>query len=411
MDDNFAFLKDIDLTYFSICADIEKNARVRPLYAAKSVRTLLESIVINELQRYRLAKEDQLFKNLRNLKQADPTFYNRLGRVEYEVVKGNGRPSRTQNASMYFLKDVGNAASHVHSSDDFYARLSYETIAKALKAFHQFFRLRYADDHVVIKPFREESVPLEQYIIQDSYVPNDSKRSQCIREYRGIRKRGEYSKALFYSVIREYDPEGMDKLFLNRNIDAFSEVYSFAYPNGVGVRNINAVDEQYANFFIAYDFDRPVIGLEEFLKTHELSVKDRVSLCKQIADTIQLFHLADNPIYHRMLSYESILVSDYTDREVGYRPYVFKFDFAKITGINDGTVYKQLSDAGALETVKLARYRAGSLSPEASWDKDDIYSLGVLFTDVLLNHVSSKEISEKTFQELEKAGVSDSLFT
>ena len=110
-----------------------------------------------------------------------------------------------------------------------------------------------------------------------------------------------------------------------------------------------------------------------------------------------------------MLNYESIMISDFTDRNEGYKPYITKFDFAKITSITEGTVYKNLTEAEAKESAKLSRYKLESVTPNSKWDKVDIYSLGVLFVDIMLNGVSTKAITKNTFEELIDAGISDGM--
>ena len=49
------------------------------------------------------------------------------------------------------------------------------------------------------------------------------------------------------------------------------------------------------------------------------------------------------------------------------------------------------------------------MTPNSKWDKVDIYSLGVLFVDIMLNGVSTKAITENTFEELIDAGISDGM--
>lgn len=413
---NFAFMKDINSTYYKYLDDIEKEARIKPKNAARNCRSLLERFIDDLFTKNNIPKEEELYKNLRNLMN----YSKRLGlpkinNVEFEVVDMNNKISVKSNNGLYYVKDLANAASHEGlptKEDQQFVVLSSHAIIKALRVFDNLF-VGYYKQRLQGKKtkFLDANVPLGEYEILTSYVPADTDRSKCIMEYMTSRKIGEYSKARRNALVREYLPNEMEKLFLNRNIDTFSDVNPYIYSDGVTVIRLNQIEEPHAHFFIAYEFadDRPVEPLAKFLKKTSLDLKNRVDICLKIARLMSKFHNAQDPIYHRMLNYESIMISDFTDRNEGYKPYITKFDFAKITSITEGTVYKNLTEAEAKESAKLSRYKLESVTPNSKWDKVDIYSLGVLFVDIMLNGVSTKAITENTFEELIDAGISDGM--
>ncbi len=412
MSSNFDFLKEINPDIFSVLSEIEKESRIKPISAGRNCRTLLDMIVDEVFSFLGIHRQARLADDLVEWRKADPQLFSQLKTVEFDVYDLNNKRMRKQDCGLFFIKDLANFTSHISGSKTFVdpsPRPCYKSLATALRAFHDFFRIYYAGRELKILPFNESLIPVGEYEIQERYVPADTNRSKCDFEYKAIRRTGTYSRAFVYAIIREYDPDEMDRLFLSRNIDAFSESLRFTYSNGVSVKALNSFDEKNASFFMAYEFVRPVTFLEPFLKNTHLEIWDRINLCYRIAGAIKLFHDAEDPIYHRMLSYESVVVSDFTDEKLGYHPYIIKFDFAKITSIKEGTVFKQLSDAESLETMKLARYRTDELSPETKWEKVDIFSLGVLLIDILRNSVSSNGITEKTFEELEDEGVSNEL--
>ena len=409
-------MKDINSVYYKTLDYIEKEARVKPKNAARNCRSLLESFIDDLFKKNGISKEASLSKNLKILTQNSK----RLGipwidNVKYEVVDVNNRITQQESQGLYYIKDLSNSASHEGFTTENGKKsviISSQAVIKALRVFHNLFAGYYRQRLKGQKAkFLDTNVPLGEYEISQCYIPADSERSKCIMEYMASRKTGEYSKARRYALIREYLPNEMERLFLNRNVDTFSEANPYIYSDGVSVVKLNQIEEPYANFFIAYEFadERPIIPLAKFLKKNTLEMKDRIDICLKIAKSISKFHNANDPIYHRMLTCESILISDFTDKNEGYKPYITKFDFAKITSITQGTVYKNLTEAEAKETAKLSRYKSETVTPDSKWDKVDIYSLGVLFVDIMLNGVSTKNITENTFEELIDAGISDGM--
>lgn len=412
MSANFDFMKEINTQYFTELNEIERFARVKPREAAMHCRTLLEFFIGDVFAKHKIKKEEKLNDNLRKLLNNIWLEMPAVDHVEYDVVDMNGKVSTIRGNGLYYIKDLGNASVHEGlptKKGDTKVVVSSAAVIKALRVFHSLFSSYYRNRLRGRKiSFRDTNVPLRNYDIVKSYVPVDTERSKCVKEYIATRKTGEYSKEVRYALIREYIPSEMDSLFLNRNIDAFSESYKYTYSSGVTVEKLNEISEPYADFFIAYEFPRSFTPLDKFLK-NTLSMKERVQICKRIAESLDKFHNAESPIYHRMLTYDCIMVSDFTDENDGYRPYITKFDFAKITSITEGTVFDNLSEAEAKESLKLSRYKLETVAPDSPWDKVDIYSLGVLFVDVLQKRVSTKAISVETFEELIDAGISDNM--
>lgn len=88
----------------------------------------------------------------------------------------------------------------------------------------------------------------------------------------------------------------------------------------------------------------------------EMDLGKRVKLCKRIADSFYDLHNYEVPIYHRLLSHESIYVCDFGKEWV---PYIVKLDFAKIDSADMATVFMDvLSAKEALEEAKLTKYIA-----------------------------------------------------
>jgi len=411
---NFAFLKGINDSYYNDICSIEKNARTQPKVAAQKCRDLLENFVHDVQRENNIAQKKGLHGDIVSVvsdkKKGVPGLIPKLSPVKFEAIDYSGTIKEENSAGIFFLKKVGNAGAHrglPTKGGESFAVINSDVILLALRKFHELFKSFFKDNLKGQKiVFQDMNVPIGEYSILTRYIPVDSERSGCIAEYRAEKTIGRYGTKQIYAVIREYISNEMDSLFLNRNIDAFGEAYEHVYKEGVSVRNLNDVSEPYANFFVAYEFPDEVVQLDKFLKKNKLNLKDKIQICKDVAESLYGFHVLESPVYHRMLNHTCIMISA---EEGMYKPYITKFDFAKITSIKEGTVYRNLSAAEEKETVKFSRYKIDDLSPDSNWEKIDIYSLGVLFVDIMLNGVSSRGIDEKTFDDLIDAGISDGM--
>lgn len=312
-----------------------------------------------------------------------------------------------------FLKRFGNACSHAGENPT-NVRVDYEHVYKCLKGYHLFLRKYYSKRISKDTPdFIEEFMPIDEYYIEESYVPRDTFRSKCIREYFSYTLDSKGSKA-FYAILRLYNKEDLNEEFILRNTDAFVEASKMSIssvPEGMtGMRELIPYNNKESTFYIiAYRFNRKPEKLREsLLKNMELD--KRVMICKRIADCFYNLHRSDVPIYHRMLTDESLYLCDFGQR---WEPYIIKFDFAKIVFEDDlRTVIQQaISAKDRLQDLKQIKY----LAPEwaniqgtsnTDWDKIDIYSMGILFADILGAKIG---VRATDIEELEELDVSDEL--
>ena len=410
---NFAFLKEINSELYQSILVMEENARIKPVYAAQECRRLLNTFISIVQKKHGIKPGDNEHENLLSITKSIHTGLDRVPQVQYKVIDMNGVVSTASSNCLFYLKEVGNSGAHKGKPNKpgvKYVLLGSAAIIKALRAYYDLFTLYYRSRiNNARTQFLDANVPLGKYSIKTHYVPTDADRSKCIMEYTAQKDLGTYSKKQATAIIREYDPRYVDDLFLNRNIDAYSEALEYTYSNGVKVGHLNNPDEEFANFYIVYEFVDEVVPLDKFLKKNKLQIKDRVQICKKLAEALSKFHNAEFPIYHRMLNYTCIVISDFSNSDGGYVPYITKFDFAKITSIKAGTVFNNLSEAEAQESKKFSRYKVDIINPDTDWAKVDIYSLGVLFVDIMLNNVSTRPITDKTFEDLIDAGISDEM--
>ena len=146
---------------------------------------------------------------------------------------------------------------------------------------------------------------------------------------------------------------------------------------------ISTIENTKSSFYIvAYHFEETPQPLSsELLKTFDM--KSRLFICKELARYLAVLHPVK--VYQRLLSYESVYICDCSAHGKGLRPYLVKFDFAKIES-RDGemlTIHKQALEAKeVIPFNRIKKYIADDWE-DGNWEKADIYSLGVLFCDIL----------------------------
>ena len=308
-----------------------------------------------------------------------------------------------------FLRMFGNACSH-SQKEEWWPRIDFENVVKCLMGYRLLF-LRYYKTQIpkVVGSFERDLMPIENYYIIKSTVPADQNRSRCDREFEAFTL--DSRKNIYeYAIIRQYDKSNVDREFLLRNADVFLEASRdiiVGIPDGfASFRTIVGLEDTHSSFYLtAYLFRyEPKPLCRDLLFT--ASIAQRLDLCLSIAKCFANLHGAEDPIYHRLLTYDSIVVCIYKGKLV---PYIIKFDFGKLT-ITDQytTVFQQARQAEAKmkKENSLTKYLAPEWSritdtKRVDWGKIDIFSLGVLFSDILIGRFDTPDVSFDQLEELE----------
>jgi len=352
--------------------------------------------------------DEAFLKDMNCLRGNNKTILPSLGEVQYKCEDGS-----TSTCDYYdFMRKFGNSCSHSENKPR-NPLINYENVIRCLKGYHLLLRKYYSDKISKDTPaFNENLMPIEdEYHIYNAYVPSDTSRSKCMKEFLGYIKDSQGEKA-FYVVLRMYNKADLNQKFILRNADTFVEASKLSIssvPEGM-TRMVEVTkygDNNSSFYIIGYIFNKePQMLTDNILKSIDLG--KRVKMCRRIADCFYNLHTSEVPIYHRMLSYESIYVCDYGKE---WAPYAIKFDFAKIdygdvarTVIEDAVRAK--SKVRELKQLKYLapEWNIGQESSQRDWAKMDIYSLGILFSDILIGKIDTKAAS---LDELEELGLSD----
>ncbi len=426
---NFDFLRDINQPLYAAIVRAESLSRIDFIDCGHKSRQACEIFInsvlkdkgldgkisgdlftkISTLQDETLLKQSGYLKGSQSL-SAKPILPD-IGSVDF--VSNSGKTNLDCNY-YDFLRRFGNACSHPEQKP-YDPKINFSNVVKCLQGymllFYNYYSSQISEDEDL---FDADSMPIGQFYIDRSFAPNDKSRSKCKREFWGHSLDTRQNIA-YYVILRLYDKNDVNNNFLLRNSDVFTEASREAIsgiPEGMtSFQTIAGLDNTASSFYITAHLFRyePLPLSSELLKN--ISIQQRVRLCLDIASCFNNLHNASEPIYHRMLTYDSIVVCNFKNVLI---PYVIKFDYGKMSDEDQyKTVFKETKRAEQyiLKDQSLTKYLAPewntiSDSSTVDWSKIDIYSLGVLFSDILAGRFDSNLIS---FEELEDLDLSDNL--
>lgn len=431
MESNFSFIKDKFPETYEYLFAAEKAVRTAQ-DQTKNIRLALESLVTEHseaigakylFEKYRkrlkknhltlelkikLCRSEEILKSLKwDRGVILPNIGPQIGRITCTLINGQVNKMTAYD----FLRRYGNSGSHVASdNEDIFIEITYKTSIKALSTFHVILKelcndksfSRQDSQEIMIQTssvqFDENMMQIQSqehlYVI-DNYLapPADAPMSKCQIEFKAHFDRSGSRGGTQYALIRQYDKNDVDEkdmTFLLRNVDTMQktqdELVNSFLPCMITPIEISTFENLNSPFYIvAYHFQEEPHALSTEL-LEKLDVKTRLSICTELARGIAELHQMG--IFQRLLSYVSVYVCDYSSRGQGWRPHLVKFDFAKLTSSGKGddmaTVKDQVEDAKR----QISRESLRKYIPELDWkgelwEKVDVYSLGVLFCDIL----------------------------
>lgn len=426
---NFGFIYSINRNLYNKLYSAEMYSRIDFNRCGQDCRSALEIFINTIIKKKGLVNQLEgleLFRKVEKLRSEsflrEEGFLNQgerieekcilpsLGKVKYE----REDKKKTQMDYWDYMRRYGNRGSHVSvkPSDP---RQTYSNSVKCLKGFFKALKIIYKNQIPSdTGDFDENKMPIGEYCVYSSHVPSDSVRSKCEREFLAYTK-DENGDKNFYAILRLYNKQDADDVFMLRNQKCFSEAAKMSLssvPEGMTrLREIIPKDSSNSSFYIiSYIFNQKPSPLNnEILSTMDLN--QRVRFCGRIVNCLENLHTSPIPIYHRMLNYECIYACKIRSEWI---PYIIKFDYAKIVSKAPiGTVYANAVKAkGKLNERSLNKYLPpewDSITQDAGdkeWSKVDIYSLGILCSDILVGKIENQVVS---LDKLEELGVSDEL--
>lgn len=407
---NFAFMHDIDRDFYKDLIKMERNARIDVSSVGNPLRKALERFVALVISTYNLESYFSgytlLAEKIERLGEAQTLQYAKLMNrdktfpqnellpfysqtVSYAAFNRNGEERTFTDPIYTFLRKFGNAFSH-EGDQTSEPKKNYKNLLRSLSLLHKILVAFYGLQN--IPKFDEYKMPIGEYIV-DSYSEPEDKNSKCATEFRAhsIDRDGNPE---FYALLRLYRRSNLDANFMLRNRECFvvaAKESEAGVPEGMTrMRELTPRDSTNEFYIIAYIFNQEPQPLSNGLLA-QMELPQRLELCKRLARSLATLHNAENPIYHRLLSYDSIYVCR---RKDSWRPYIVKFDYAKIDMQSRSSIVTVRAQATAatqaqMELAIQARYiprewpEKEDEDPDVDWGKVDVYSLGVLMLDIL----------------------------
>ena len=414
----FSFVEKYDEKLYEYLLDAEKNARLHVDKCAHTIRLALEHLVkrrmrecvpdVRDLEYRYKAKWSRKNKewNLAGWLEAlqDTSLLHSVGvtdewvlppfkrNIRLDLVGGKKDGMQFYNA----LRLFGNEGAHVEETK---VVRNFQNLSACLKMMHSMLQYLYDEN---ISPFDEDLMNIDAFTIDEKpVIPSDAKRSRCQLEFRGHKREGASARKR-YAILRQYARDDVSEKFLKRNIDmqqAATEQSPYGGVKGI-VPHVYKLDSGMSDFsIIAYEFLSKPERLRDILP--RLTPAERIGICRDLAECFSELHGGEAPLYHRLLTHESIYVCDFgKDGAHRWAPYV-KFDFGKITVASDDLTVMQ--EAMTAKEKKVAReiekYILQSAWSQKQWELVDLYSLGVLFGDILCGKIGSKPACDDNIED------------
>lgn len=434
MADNFGFVKKYDQDLYDKIHEAESYLKIDYANAGDKLRVFLESFINKIIDKYDL--EDALEKYcLRESEQKNKRFdiddlYSRIcfltsfndikalknPRIKALVCdhKKDGRLVRYIVSATYtdfsgkkvnrkiqeddkpinaftFIRWAGNAFHHdPEKIKNIKVKRTYQNALEAFRVMYHILACYYGDSQK-FGEYKESNIPLLNYNIEKAFVPRDSERTGCVMEYETKKLNG--SGRWEWQIIREYKISEIDKNFFLRGYTTSDftryqlEDISSAMVEVENITNFESKKSPY--YIIGYNFRRKPQKLADIITGVDL--KNRYEMCLRIARCFEQLHTLKYPICHRMLNHNCIYAQDCSDVDQNWVVSVLKFDFSKIASTQYNTVFDKAWEA-SLKTGSEAEKKY--LAPEwmqkntkTDWAKVDIFSLGVLFCDILCGEI------------------------
>lgn len=447
---NFDFVKAYDNELYSEIIKAEKKCKIDVKASGSALRGCLEKLCNNIVEKFSLTNDmgdfirrtyncnigetgPELYQMLRFLSDRDeaerlkkrggkfadykalPDF--RIDENElrkYRAVRGgeecrfthdDKESIRKYRYALSFIRVLGNNCTHIGEKQKIF-KICYENLRDSFYFFHRILNMYFCDGSEA--RFSPNLIPFDSYSVLSSRVPPDALRTQCRREYIATRKK---QVGADWALIREYVKEDIDENLVN--FVARGEVAQLCAPKGISgvpegmvrMQTLSSLDNEDSPFYIiAYIFDREPHALRDVLPN--LSFSERYNVCLQVARCFANLHRAR--IYHRMFNHNCISVCDYTADGSGWVPAVTKLEFSKLGGFDLPTVGDWAESAKAAlhqteEKYIADEWKRAASTENVSWEKIDVFALGVLFEEILMGKVGS---ARPYYEDLEDIGVS-----
>ncbi|MDR1874499.1 MAG: hypothetical protein LBQ90_05750 [Synergistaceae bacterium] len=247
---------------------------------------------------------------------------------------------------------------------------THSNLLKILEAFHEEISQRYCSSVSGIEKFDETIIPINDYkkIAEKSYLQDGGIGLQ-VYEVQNADKHG-----ILYLYPADNSRTPYEFRQRKARVERLTSVDTIAHNNDAtsGLPPIKSIENLHEHGILVYIFNQKPLRLnKELFEKGELRLTKK-EFCRIIASGLCRLQQAAPPIYHRILSDNAIVIDEVEGRLV---PRIINFYLAKI---DDQCTLR------AFLKNRSGRYMPpDEINEDTDWGKWDVYSLGVLFMDIL----------------------------
>ena len=411
---NFGFVEEIYPDVFEYLVNAEKSAKLDVGGAGISLRNAFETWCNEHISRnpqLQIERTENLDTKIKALSDRFPASI----RTNYYYLNKKGKKQRKPGLVLW--RQFCNECAHTNKIDDpSYPQAVYSNLLVLLSMIYSVFK----EDYLKItgrevsgnKKFKEQFMPIGSNMIIQPSEPADESKSGCLKEYlaEGV---NEKTNVTTFSIIREYRKDIIESQLRGYEAPFMANSYMGIFNNvQISLLPDDEHWKQNETCYIVYTFMKKPVRLGNgFFINNSISLEQAKDITLRIAEILASFHSVEPPIYHRNLSFDSICVCQQGNGS--YEPSVIKFDYAKIA-YSSNTVIEFVDDVRNTGQSRILKYRAPEIQKyfedkangEPSWEKTDVFSLGMLAGELLRRNISD---SMPTKDELLKNGVPESV--
>lgn len=431
-------LLDLDVDFaFDLDAELDEIDKLEKMLPKKDNLGVKEKVVIEKPDfSNRVENEDlKVYDNFYYLKDLNPSLYTKIKQTESTLIHDHVKTVQEFNGVIEtFCKDVINAdlnticRKKVLGTSFNYERVismndanivslkDIETLNHQLKnnvSLDSKYTTLVNDKNVISGNVLRNGLKSLDVVLRAFYKVNDKKKwlkdstkidaydiykvtttaPGCKKEYYGIDSSVTPNA---YAVIKEYDVQNMDMNFMKRNMSVLERIHSNTMDPIEGIADIkqlNEVNTEDESYYVSYVFHKQPMELSQENLNRADTPFERVQMCKRLSNAISQLHNLEEPIYHRLINAKSVVLCDFSDKKFGIVPYLINFDFSKFKAADAKmTVLEQFKNEVDSLKQEDMEYICEYDMTDTSYEKMDIYALGILFIRILSGDLQSPRL-------------------
>lgn len=431
-------LLDLDVDFaFDLDAELDEIDKLEKMLPKKDNSGVKEKVVIEKPDfSNRVENEDlKVYDNFYYLKDLNPSLYTKIKQTESTLIHDHVKTVQEFNGVIEtFCKDVINAdlnticRKKVLGTSFNYERVismndanivslkDIETLNHQLKnnvSLDSKYTTLVNDKNVISGNVLRNGLKSLDVVLRAFYKVNDKKKwlkdstkidaydiykvtttaPGCKKEYYGIDSSVTPNA---YAVIKEYDVQNMDMNFVKRNMSVLERIHSNTMDPIEGIADIkqlNEVNTEDESYYVSYVFHKQPMELSRENLNRADTPFERVQMCKRLSNAISQLHNLEEPIYHRLINAKSVVLCDFSDKKFGIVPYLINFDFSKFKAADAKmTVLEQFKNEVDSLKQEDMEYICEYDMTDTSYEKMDIYALGILFIRILSGDLQSPRL-------------------